>query len=80
LSAFEIIAFAAGYGPAAIPSPSSAKSESGGSKVKQELDMETSPNYLSVADIGSQQFARLMRDVRSQALAGDTNRFERSAQ
>jgi hypothetical protein len=80
LSAFEIIAFAAGYGPAAIPPPKSAKTESGGSRVKQELDMDTSPHYLSRADIGSQQIARLMRERQPKASADDLNRPERSAQ
>jgi len=42
--------------------------------------MDTSPDYLSRTDIGSQQIARLMREVRPQALADDPNRLERSAQ
>jgi hypothetical protein len=80
LSAFEIIAFAAGYGPAAIPPSKSARSESGGSNIKQELDMDTFPHYLCRADIGSQQIARLMREKRPNASADDLNRLERSAQ
>ncbi len=42
--------------------------------------MDTSPNYLSPADIGSQQIARLMRELRPQAFADQVNRLERSAQ
>jgi hypothetical protein len=80
LSAFEIIAFAAGYGPAAILPYEKRKSSSGGSRVKQELDMDTSPHYLPIADIGSQQIARLMRGMRSLTSADDLNRLERSAQ
>ena len=56
------------------------KSESGGSKVKQELDMDTSLHYLSLADIRSQQIARLMRRRRPLACADHMNRLERSAQ
>lgn len=42
--------------------------------------MDTSPHYLSLADIRSQQIARLMRETRSQISADDMNRLERSAQ
>ena len=42
--------------------------------------MDTSLHYLSLADIGSQQIARLMRDKQPKALAFDLNRLERSAQ
>ena len=42
--------------------------------------MDTSPHYLSPADMRSQQCARLMRALRLQALADDMNRLERSAQ
>jgi hypothetical protein len=80
LSAFEIIALAAGYGPAAIPPSKSAKSGSGGSNLERELDMDTSPHYLCRADIGSQQIARLMCEKRPNALADDLNRLERNAQ
>jgi len=58
----------------------SASPKSGGSKVNQELDMDTFPYYLSPADMRSQQSARLMRARRRQALADDMNRLERSAQ
>jgi hypothetical protein len=79
LWAFKIIAFAAGYGPAA--SFQKRKSESGGSEVKQELDMDTCPNYLSLtADMRSQQIARLMRGVQPKAFADEVNRLERSVQ
>ena len=60
--------------------PKSASPKSGGSKVNQELDMDTFPYYLSPADMRSQQSARLMRAPRRQALADDVNRLERSAQ
>ena len=56
------------------------KSESGGSKVKQELDMDTPANYLSLADTRSQQIARLMRHMRPQTFADELNRLERSVQ
>jgi hypothetical protein len=42
--------------------------------------MDTSPHYLSLADMSSQQCARLMCAPRPQALADDMNRLERSAQ
>jgi len=42
--------------------------------------MDTSLHYLSLADIGLQHIARLMRGPRPQAFADDMNRLERSAQ
>ncbi len=42
--------------------------------------MDTSPHYLSPADIGSQQIARLVRDRQPEATADVLNRPERSAQ
>jgi len=42
--------------------------------------MDMSLHYLSLADIGSQQITRLMRDMRPIASTCDTNRPERSAQ
>ena len=42
--------------------------------------MDTSSNYLSAADMRTQQIARLMRGVWPQAFADATNRLERSAQ
>ena len=56
------------------------KSESGGSKVKQELDMDTPANYLSLADTRSQRIARLMCHMRPQTFADELNRLERSVQ
>jgi hypothetical protein len=42
--------------------------------------MDMSPHYLPLADIGSQQIARLMRGMRPLTSVDDLNRLERSAQ
>ena len=42
--------------------------------------MDTSLHYLSLADMRSQQIARLMCELQPLAFADDTNRLERSAQ
>jgi hypothetical protein len=79
----EIIALAAGYGPAAILLRQ-AQVRSGGSSVKQELDMTTSSTYFSLPPARCNQAAkrpqhmpRFMRH-QSQAFADGMNRLERS--
>lgn len=42
--------------------------------------MDTPANYLSAADMRTQQIARLMRALQPPAPAEDMNRLERSAQ